>query len=408
MPKLTTAFCRKTQAGRYSDAGSGLVFVVSPTGGKRWLFRYQRHGRRREIGLGAYPVVGLGEARDLALELRRALHRGEDPRRILRRDEAVRSFREAAEALIAAKGDAWRNAKHRAQWRSTLATYAFPVLGEVPVDAVTVEHVLAALQPIWTTKPETAARLRGRIEAVLDFARARGWREGENPARWRGHLDHLLPPPSRVRRVAHHSALDWRRAPAFVAELRGMPGLAARALELLILTAARSGEVRGARWREIDLDAAVWTIPAERTKARRDHRVPLAPRAVALLRALPRFDDTLVFPGRKGEMSDMTLTAVLRRMSQRHEAEGRAPWADAEGRRLTAHGFRSTFRTWAQEATSFPSEIAEAALGHVVGDKVERAYRRGDALERRRELMERWAQFLDRPEGAVVPLARPA
>ncbi len=409
MPKLSAAFCKQVKApGRYSDRGTGLVFVVSPTGAKRWLFRYQRHGRRRELGLGPYPVVGLAEAREVALEMRRALHRGEDPARVLRRGDAMRTFREAAEALIEAKSHEWRNAKHRQQWRSTLVTYAYPVVGEMPVAAVTVEHVLEVLRPIWMTKPETAARLRGRIEAVLDFARAQGWREGENPARWRGHLDHLLPRPSKVRLVRHHPALDWRSAPDFVAELRGMPGLAARALEFLVLTAARSGEVRGARWREIDLDAGVWTIPAERTKAGREHRVPLGPRAIDLLRELPRLDEALVFPGTKGEMSDMTLAAVIRRMNRRREGEGHPPWSDPEGRPITVHGFRSTFRTWAHEATSFPSEIAEAALGHVVGDRVERAYRRGDALERRRALMIAWERLLFERNETVLPLARSA
>jgi integrase len=395
MPALTKTFCKRKglEPGRYSDRGHNLVFVVSPTGGRRWLFRYQRHGRRRELGLGPYPVVYVEEARELALELRRALLRGEDPARVLRRNRSEPTFREAAEALIDVKAEECRNAKHRQQWRTTLETYVYPRFGHVPVREVTVQHILEVLSPVWTKKTETATRLRGRIEEVLDYARAQGWRDGENPARWRGHLDQLLPKPSRVRTVRHHPALDWRQLPEFVAELRAMDGMAARALEFLILTAARSGEVRGARWREFDLDRKVWTIPAERTKSFREHKVPLGPRACELLLRQSRGDDGLVFPGAKGVMSDMTLSAVLRRMNKRHLDAGKTPWADAEGEWITVHGFRSTFRTWVQEKTEFSSELAEAALGHVVGDRTERAYRRGDALERRRELMEEWERF---------------
>lgn len=325
--RLTDAFCRKThRPGRYTDGHGNLVFVVSPTEAKRWLFRYQRHGRRREIGLGPYPVVTLADARRQALEARRALQHGLDPRSVLQRAPSVPTFREAVEALIEAKQAEWRNAKHRQQWRNSLAAYVLPKIGDVAVAAVTTEHVVAVLKPIWTAKPETAKRVRGRIEAALDFARAQGWREGENPARWRGHLDKILPRPSQVKQVRHHPALDWREIPAFIAELEWMPGIAARALEFLILTAARSGEVRGARWSEIDFERKVWTIPAERTKTLREHRVPLGPRALALLRELPRLAGSeFIFPGTAGQMSDMTLAAVIRRINDRRRKSGLAP-----------------------------------------------------------------------------------
>ncbi len=342
--RLSDAFCRKTRrAGRYTDGRWNLVFVVSSTGAKRWLFRYPRSGRRREIGLGPYPEVALAEARELALHMRRALQRGEDPRSVLCRTPCGPTFRVVAEALIASKAHEWRHAKHRAQWRSTLEAYAFPVLGRLPVAEITVEHVLAVLKPIWTRRPVTASRLRGRLEAVLDFAQARGWREGANPA----------------------------------------------------------------RWGEIDMEKRVWTIPAERTKAGREHRVPLGPRALALLAGLPRVEGVdLIFPGSGSSMSDMTLSAVIRRMNRRREVEGLDPWRDPHGRPITVHGFRSTFRTWTHEATEFPSEIAEAALGHAIGDRVERAYRRGDALERRRRLMEAWERFLDGRSDPRLPVGK--
>lgn len=395
--RLTDAFCRKThRPGRYTDGRNNLLFVVSPTGTKRWVFRYQLHGCRREIGLGPYPLVGLAEARERALEARRALRHGRDPKSALRTTPAGPTFREAASTFVEAKQAEWRNAKHRQQWRNTLETCAFPHIGDVPVAAVTVDHVLKVLKPIWETKPETASRLRGRIERILAFAQARGWRHGDNPARWRGHLDQLLARPSKLRRDRHHPSLPWRDAPDFLAELRRMRGLAARALELLVLTAVRSGEVRGARWQEFDLEEGTWTIPADRTKSGREHRVPLGPRALALVRALPRLEGTdLVFPGKNGEMSDNTLLAVVERMNERRRRKGLAPWTDREGHPVTVHGFRSTFRTWAQERTRVPREIAEAALTHVVGDRSERAYCHGDALERRRELMVAWECHLD-------------
>lgn len=300
---------------------------------------------------------------------------------------------------IAANEAGWRNAKHRAQWVATLEAYAYPHMGDLPAGAVETAHVMAALEPIWREKPETASRLRGRIEAVLDYAKARGWREGENPARWRGHVANMLPARGKVAKVKHHAALPWREIGGFMATLRAGSGLAARALELAILTAARSGEVLNARWSEIDLEEAVWTVPAERMKAGREHRVPLSAPAVALLRELLPLRDAergdWVFPGaRPGRpLSNMALEMLLRRMKRSD---------------LTAHGFRSTFRDWCAEQTAFDRDTAEMALAHVVRDKVEAAYRRGDVFEKRRRLMDEWAAFCAKPpaSGEVVPIRR--
>jgi integrase len=292
-----------------------------------------------------------------------------------------------AAAYIDANEAGWRNEKHRGQWRSTLETYAYPYMGELPVSEVSTSHVMAALEPIWKTKAETAGRVRGRIEAVLDYARAREWRTGENPARWRGHIANMLPARSKTSRVEHHAALPWREAGLFMAALRRRDAVAARALEFTILTAARTGEVLGARWCEIDRQKALWIVPGSRMKAGREHRVPLSADAVALLDELAILQpegvsasDAMVFPGAKAgrPLSQMAMLMLLRRMER----------AD-----LTAHGFRSTFRDWCAEATEFPSEMAELALAHTVGDKVEAAYRRGDMMEKRRKMMDDWAQF---------------
>lgn len=368
--------------GRHMD-GRGLHLLVKPSGARSWVLRWQRDGRSHDIGLGPWPEVTLAEAREKALAARRLVLRGLDPRAA----RGVLTFEAAAEALIAAKRPGWRSAKHAAQWRSTLATYAHPRLGRLDVAAVGVEDVLAVLTPIWSAKPETAGRVRQRVEAVLDYAAAKGARAGANPARWRGHLDHLLPRPGKVRAVAHHAALPWPEAPAFVAELAGREGVAARALAFLILTAARSGEVRGMTWGEVDRDAATWTVPAGRIKAGKEHRVPLVPAALALLGG-PGRPDALAFPSparAAAPLSDVALTAVLRRM-------GRGD--------LTAHGFRSTFRDWAGEATAHPREVIEAALAHRLKDRVEAAYARGDLFAKRRRLMDDWSAFLAPPWGA--------
>lgn len=401
--KLTTLMVRKlTKPGRYGDGG-GLWLQVRDGGRRSWLLRYMLDGRARQMGLGAEADVPLAEARDLAREARKLARSGVDPieqRRERRRagQGAGMTFRDVAQLYIAAHEATWRNDKHRAQWTSTLDTYAHPVLGGLPVQAVDTGAVLRVLEPIWREKPETASRLRGRVESVLDYATARGWREGDNPARWRGHLANLLPSRAKVAAVEHHAALPWQEAPAFMARLAGQEGVGARALAFTILTAARTGEALGATWGELDLDAAAWTVPARRMKAGREHRVPLSAPALAVLRALRPGDarpDAFVFPGAKeGQpLSNMAMAAVLRRM-------GRGD--------LTVHGFRSTFRDWCAEQTAYPREVAEAALAHTLRDKVEAAYRRGDLFERRARLMAEWAGYLARPAAPaeVVPMRR--
>lgn len=377
-----------TERNYYADGG-GLYFRVSEFDTRSWAFRFARAGKAREMGLGAYPDVTLKEARGQAAEARKLLREGIDP---IDRRHAARSamlaagasamtFEQCAAAYIAVKSPEWKNAKHSAQWVATLERYAYPVIGgAMLVRHVEQAHILRILEPIWVTKTETASRLRGRIESVLDYATARGYRKGDNPARWRGHLDKLLPTPGRVQTVEHHAALPHAEVGAFMADLRQQVGMGARALELAILTAARSGEVRGATWAEIDLNAAVWTIPAGRMKAAKEHRIPLADVAVQLLRKLPRIDGSeMVFPNSKGTaLSDMTMTATLRRM-------GRSD--------VTAHGFRSSFRDWAGETTAYPREVIEHALAHQLKDKAEAAYARGSMFDKRRRLMADWAKF---------------
>ena len=382
------------EPGKYGD-GRGLWLRVRPDGRRGWVFRYRFRGRDREMGLGSADEVSLREAREQATGARQLLREGRDPIEESRKKRAAArgmpSFAGCAEAFLAANETAWRNPKHRQQWRNTLGAYVFPAFGDSPVDSISVDDVLRVLQPLWQAKPETASRLRGRIERVLDWARVKGFRDGENPARWRGHLDKLLPKPSDVRAVRHFAALPWRDLPAFMDDLKGRRGVAARALEFAVLTVVRSGEVRGMQRSEVDGDA--WTVPAARMKAQREHRVPLSAPALALLNELPRFDGAeLVFPGmRPGRpLSDMTLGAVLKRM-------GRGD--------LTVHGFRSTFRDWAAEATSFSREVCEQELAHTLANKVEAAYRRGDLFEKRRELMEAWASYCGNPPRArVVPI----
>jgi len=389
MGKLTAAGVNaQKKPGRYGD-GQGLWLQVSPAGTKSWLFRFTQEGKARQMGLGPVHTVSLAEARQKALECRKQLLEGADPiearngARARARVAAAKgvTFSQCAERYIAAHEIAWKNDKHRAQWRSTLTTYCDPVFGTLPVAAIDTGLVLKVLEPIWSAKPETATRVRGRIETVLDWATVRGYRAGENPARWRGHLDKLLPSRAKVARVNHHAALPYRELPAFMEALRAREGIGARALEFAILTAARTGEVIGATWAEIDLAERVWTIPAERMKGGREHRVPLTDPAVELLKALPREDGTefVFLGGRKGQgLSNVALLATLRRMDR----------AD-----LTSHGFRSTFRDWAAETTTYPSEVVEMALAHAVGSKVEAAYRRGDLFEKRRALMADWGRF---------------
>lgn len=374
---------------------AGLALQVAPGGARTWVLRFAIAGKRRDMGLGGFPDVTLAGAREKAREARAKADQGIDP--ILQRQEAksalrasaaaAKTFSECTTAYVDAKSAEWKNDKHRQQWGNTLKEYADPIIGQLLVRDVTLTHVLKILEPIWTSKTETASRVRGRIESVLNWATVRGYRSGENPARWRGHLEKLLAKPSKVTKVEHHMALDVNAVPAFMSALRHEKGLGPTALEFTILTAARSGEVRGATWAEIDLETGVWTIPGERMKAGKEHRVPLSPAAVKLLRALPRIKETtLLFPSAKNTpLSDMTLTAVLRRMG-----------VDA-----VPHGFRSTFRDWASEHTNYPREVAEMALAHAIGDKVEAAYRRGELLEKRRRLMKDWATFCGRRKSSA-------
>ena len=395
---------------------AGLVLQVTKTGTKSWLLRVLVGGKRREIGLGGYPDVTLAGAREKARALREKIQNGVDPvaERQAARDAlaaaiaSTLTFKLAADKYIAANEIGWKNEKHRKQWISTLETYAYPKIGKLPVSAIDTAHIIAVLEPMWKERTETASRLRGRIESVLDWATVRGYRKGENPARWRGHLDKMLPPKSKVRKVAHHPALDYREVGAFVATLRNVDGMGARALQFAILTAARSGEVRGATWKEIDRAAGLWVVPAERMKAEKEHSIPLSKEALCLLDNLPRMAGCrLVFPSTSNAvLSDMTLTAVIRRMDESRGKAGEPGWKDRDGKVVTAHGFRSTFRDWAGETTAYPREVIEHALAHQLKDKAEAAYQRGTLLDKRRRLMAEWARFCTtRPtKAAVTPI----
>lgn len=373
--------------GMHAVGGCRGLYLQCKNGGASWILRIMIDRKRRDFGLGSYLDFPLAEARDKCMELRKQVRSGIDPLEKKRQAKQERqvaqaktmTFAQCVAAYLEAHSDGWKNAKHRQQWENTLTTYAGPLIGGMDVALVDTGMVLKVLEPIWKSKTETATRLRGRMEQVLDWATVRGYRHGLNPARWKGHLDTLLAAPSKIQKVEHHAALPFHEIATFMEALAKMEGIGARALEFAILTAARSGEVRGATWTEIDLEAATWIIPAERMKMDREHRVPLPKSAVALLQAVPRIDGAdLVFPGTKGQLSDMTLTAVLRRMNRGD---------------LTAHGFRSTFRDWAAETTNYPREVAEMALAHAVGDKVEAAYRRGDLFSKRRRMMDDWAKY---------------
>jgi integrase len=387
------------RSGRHSDGG-GLYLSISRDGctvRRRWVFLFRHRGKLREMGLGGASAVTLAQARELAAKWRAEVAAGRNPlesRKAERRAQrATPTFGELAEELYVAKSHEWRNAKVRKQWRTPLQIYAVRLLC-MPVNEITTEDVLSVLQPIWTTKAETASRLRGRIEAVLDAARVRGFigANEANPARWRGHLSHWLPKRRRLTK-GHHAAMSFQEVPSFVSSLRKREAVAAAALEFLILTAARTSEVLGARWDEMDLRLKIWTVSAQRMKGGREHRVPLSERSVEILRIVEKArTGELVFPSTTADrpLSGMAMEMLLRRM----RIEG-----------ATIHGFRSSFRDWVGDATQFPRELAEAALAHVAGDATERAYRRGDALARRNELMEAWAQFLERPMNEnVLPL----
>jgi integrase len=407
------AVSRLAQPGLHFVGGvSGLALQVLPTGGRTWILRAVIGGKRRDMGLGGFPDVTLAGAREAARVARSKVRDGTDPiedaraarSRLKAERAAALTFKQCAEKYIAGHRASWKNTKHADQWANTLEAYAYPFMGELLVRDVAVAHVLQVLEQkdeadgptLWIAKTETASRVQGRIAAVIDWATARGYRSGENPARWKGHLDKLLPAPSKVAKVEHHTALPISEVGAFMARLRKAEGMGARALEFAILTATRSGEVRGATWSEIDFKAAVWVIPAERMKAKREHRVPLSTSALALLKAQPMAEGSeLIFPApRGGPLSDMTLAAVLRRMQVQ----------------AVPHGFRSTFRDWAAERTNYPRDVAEMALAHVIANKTEAAYRRGDLFDKRRRMMDEWATFCGKVEatGVAVPINKRA
>jgi integrase len=389
--------------GYYADGGC-LYHRIAPGGSRGWIFRYAMHGQTHDMGMGPYPEVSLAAARKRAFEYRQSLAEGVDPlakrnaKRAAARVEDARTinFDDCAKAYIEAHVDGWRNAKHRAQWASSLKTYVSPVFGHLPVRAIDTGLVMRVLEPMWASKAETANRLRGRIEAVLSWAHVRGYRLGDNPARWRGHLDHLLPAKAKVRKVEHHAALPYAEVGKFVVTLDRQEGVAASALKFLVLTAARMGEALGASWHEISFDTRTWTIPAGRMKGGREHRVPLSDAAVAVLRnmqAIRRGD--YVFPGGR-EGKPLSQTSLLNLLH-------------ATRSEVTAHGFRSTFRDWAAERTNYENHVVEQALAHAIGNAVEAAYRRGDLFDKRRRLMDDWAEFCATPSAApssVVPIGR--
>ncbi len=399
--RLTDRKVRTARPGMYADGG-GLWLRVDGDDeslNRRWVFRYatgealiggngKRRSRERQMGLGPVNDVTLAEARERAAECRKLRQQGADPINTQRSEQAAQlvaaasslTFDQCAAQYIEAHSAGWKNAKHAAQWPSTLRKYASPVFGKLPVAMVDQGLVLKALEPIWKAKPETANRLRGRIEQVLDYATVKKARSGDNPARWKGSLDKILPKRSKVKPVKHHPALDYRDAPAFMAELRQRAGTSAIALEFLILNASRTSEVINAQQAEIDSRSKTWVIPSERMKSGNEHRVPLTARSLAITKQMSRDDAGFIFPGRKpgAALSNMAMAELLKEMG----------YGD-----VTVHGFRSTFRDWAAEQTNFPNHVVEMALAHVVGDKVEAAYRRGDLFEKRRELMEVWAAY---------------
>ena len=403
-----------TKPGLYGDGG-GLTLQITTTGAKSWLLRYMVAGKPFGMGLGPTHTVSLAEARQKALDARKLLIDGINPLVAKKQsqiaaalaDAKMMSFDQCAEAYILAHKAGWKNAKHGDQWTNTLNTYASPVFGHLPVAEIDTGLVVKCLAPIWETKTETASRVRGRIESVLGWATTSGYRTGENPARWKGHLENLLATISKSSRTKNHPSLPWPRIGAFMSALRAREGVSARAVEFAILTACRSGEVRGAQWAEFDTAGKLWTIPAERMKAKREHQVPLSDAALALLESMPKDDDVdVVFAGTKGQpLSDMSLTAVIRRMN----GDDKPVWADANGDGITVHGFRSSFRMWAAETTNYPREVAEHALAHQLPDAVERAYQRGSQFAKRAALMAEWAVYCATvPTDAVVKPIRGA
>lgn len=409
MPKkvsnaLTPLGVKNAPPGRHADGG-GLHLLVKESGARSWVYRFMLNGKSRDVGLGTAGPGGisLADARSARDALRLKVKAGIDPlqERQQEAEEALAmaqaakvagiTFKAAAEAYIGTNEASWRNDKHRQQWRNTLATYVYPVIGELPVAEVGTAHVLQILEPIWKAKAETASRLRGRIETVLDSAKARGYREGENPARWRGHIAQILPTRSRLTR-GHHKALPYDTIPSFIGALHQRKAVAALALEFAVLTAARTGEVIGAKWGEVDLEKEIWTIPASRMKAGKEHRVPLSSRAVEILKTMQELRKEWLFPAaRGGALSGMAMSMLLRRMQ-----------VD-----VTVHGFRSSFRDWCAESTGYAHEVAEMALAHTIDNKVERAYRRGDLFDKRRRLMDEWAAYCATGAGAAGDNVKP-
>jgi integrase len=406
--KITALFVKHiSRPGKYADGGNLYLQVRKSTRQapsdavtKSWLFRYSRFGKDTWMGLGPYPDVSLSEARNFAMRERKNILQDIDPltdkraRRTAARlaHDNMLSFAECAELYVESQAPGWSNPKHIEQWRSTLKNLAGPIIGHLPVDQIGTALVVRCLEPIWTSKSETASRLRGRIESVLSWATVRGYRSGENPARWRGHLDKLLPRPSQIARVKHHLALPYTKVGEFMQVLRQDQGTAARALEFTILTAARTNEVVQATWSEVDLARKLWRIPADRMKSKREHRVPISDAVAEILRALKGRDGTYVFPGHKAgsHLSNAAMMQVLKRLGHND---------------LTVHGFRSTFRDWSAESTNYASQVAEMALAHVIRDKTEAAYRRGDLLEKRSRLMADWAHYCSRPAQPAAVLA---
>jgi integrase len=385
---LTAAFARNTKEAKLHADGGGLFLQVTKTGAKSWLFRFRWQGKRPEIGLGGLSDVSLAQAREKAAECRKAIRQGINPRTVLlvAEDEPKASkaptFEECATPLIKAKLPEWSNPKHAAQWTSTLRTYAYPIVGNMPVDLIGLDEIEAILTPIWLTKNETATRVRSRVETVLAWGTVKKHRQGDNPARWKNNLDILLPKPSKVQKVKHFAALPYKDQPAFMVELRKRKSITARMLELCILTTTRTGELIAAQWEEFDLEAKVWTIPDSRTKTKKEHRIPLVPAVVGLLDSIPVVDNSpYLFPALrgKGHLSNMTMLQLVKRDMDRPD--------------LTVHGFRSTFKDWSVEETEFPGELSEAQLSHVIKNAAQAAYERGDKLERRRELLQVWSDY---------------
>lgn len=409
MGKLTVRQVETFPAGKYAD-GNGLWLWVSRSGARKWVARITVNGKRREMGLGAYgkraPGVTLAQAREKAAQARSQAAEGIDPVEARRKVETgTPTFTSLAVRYIRKHRHGWRNAKHQRQWVSTLKTYARPVIGTKPIDQITTEDVLTILEPIWITRTETAKRLQGRIENILDYASAMKYRDQTNPARWRGHLQHLLSSPTKVKTVRHHPAMPYTEVPALMIELQAIHGTAALALQWVILTATRTSETLNATWSEIDLDAVIWTVPADRTKTRTEHRVPLCRQALAILKRTPRIvGNPYVFPGmRTGRpLSQMALLKVMRGMGYGTAIpEGVTHRGD-----YVPHGFRSSFRDWSGEVSSFPRDVCEQALGHALPNKVEAAYRRGDLLAKRAKMMQAWADWCSQgtAESRVVPL----